>query len=237
MDLVYNDWRQQTVESFAVGMRAVLLCVLLLGSSAALAALVDPTDPVVQWSFETCRQDSMCAARWQLSQSKTATANERQKFDEMMVVFLERREDGGVGALGMMQACAGQTTEECNALQYMWLGMLREAHVCDVNEEWIPEHGCHCMDGKHCAVDCTDAALSDLWSFTVAVGIIGLGVVSLFVWEVRKEEDLSNAVERKMALGSNNYYLAQARLYAAENAPMLQASPVAVIATSSGVQI
>ena len=217
-------------------MRIVLLCVLLLGGTA-LATLIEPDDPVVQWSFDTCRQDAMCAARWQLSQNKAATANERQKFNEMMVMFVERREDGGVGALGMMQACAGQTTEECNALQYMWLGMLREAHVCDVNEEWIPEHGCHCMDGKHCSVDCTDAALSDLWSFTVAVGIIGLGVVSLFVWEVRKEEDLSAAVEKRMVVGSNNYYLAQARLYAAENAPMVQPNPVAVIATQSAVQI
>lgn len=200
---------------------------LLLG--IALATSVD--ESVVQWSFDACRQDPPCAARWQLSRDtdKPASAYERKKFDEMMAIFLERREDGGIGAVDIMAACNAdaESDAQCNTIGYMWLGMLREAHVCDANEEWVVDHGCHCMDGKHCKVDCTDASLSDLWSFTVAVAIIGIGVMSVFIWEVRKEEDLSAAVERRMTLAANNYYLASARLYVSDNAPMM-ANPVMV---------
>lgn len=220
-------------------MQAVVVLVLLVGGVLA----IDMNTTMVEWSFDACRQDPACAARWQLVRDTTrasATAYERRKFEEMMAVFLERREDGGVGAVDMMVACAGKTTDECNAVRYMWLGMLREAQVCQTNEEWVVGHGCHCMDGKHCQVDCTDAALSDLWSFTVAVGIVGVGVLSVFVWEVRKEEDLGRAVESRLAAAGNNYYLAQARLYTAENAAALMANPAVPtepLTRKQGVQI
>ena len=218
--------------------------VLLVAALVSSALAVDMNTTMVDWSFDACRQDPSCASRWQLVRDTvraSATAYERRKFDEMMAIFLERREDGGVGAVDMMVACAGQSrTDECNAVRYMWLGMLREAHVCQTNEEWVVGHGCHCMDGKHCNVDCTDEALSDLWSFTVAVGIVGVGVLSVFVWEVRKEEDLSRAVEQRLTAAANNHYLAQARLYVAENAAALMANtnvPVQPLTRKQGVQI
>ena len=198
-----------------------------------VVACAHAVDPVTSWSFEVCRQDPMCAARWQLALgAEMASGYEQQKFQEMMKLFLERREDGGVDAVTMVRHCAEQEAEpgdECTYIRYMWLGMLREAHICATNEEWVVDHGCHCMDGKHCQEDCADAALADLWSIVVVVSVVGIGALAALVWEVRKEEELSAAVEKRMARTTSNYYLATARLYVASNSAV---SATSIIATS-----
>jgi len=208
----------------------MLILRLIFVAAFVLAALSSPANSkALSWSFDVCKEDPVCSERWQLSRASESTVYEHHKFDEMISLFLQRREDGGVGAVDLVANCLDdETNEQCDSVRYMWLGMLREAQVCATNEEWVVGHGCYCMDGKHCQDECTDAALSDLWSFTAAVAVFGIGALAVFVSEVGKEKELSRTIEAKMDITAASYYTLQARVYAASETSLVDRSTMQI---------
>lgn len=188
-------------------MRRVLWATLVL---LAVANALDAE--LVAWSREACADDPPCAARFGL-QAGDASAYEQRRFAEMLAVFVQRREDGGIGAADLVAECLAAPTPGCPGVQWMWIGMLRQAHVCGDNEEWIVDHGCECIDGKHCNTDCAQQQTADVWSLNVLVAIFGLGTLVFFVSTSRTAGTMRRAIDDRVRDAAINFYTAQAELF------------------------
>ena len=206
---------------------AVVLAVCAVALAFVAAAADDDDATLMTWSLEACQSDVPCAVHFQLPTGRPPEPYERQRFVEMMRMFLARR-DQSDGAVPMVTSCINGTVDNaalCAEVEWLWLGMMRSANVCEVNEEWVVGHGCHCEDGKHCDTDCTQAIISDLWSTWVVFGILGIGVLFFLMQSINEFRELSAKQEAALARDSIAHYTLQAQLYAASAA--LPSAPTA----------
>jgi hypothetical protein len=194
------------------GLVLVALVALVVGFSHAAT----PASTVVRWSYELCRADANgCAPRFSL----VGGSNDEARFTEMVAMWHTRHDDGGVLTSSILVDCAIAYSnvetigDECLPLAQLWLAALRSAHVCGDNYQWVLGQGCVCISGHHCEVDCTETALSDLWSFTVAAGIIGVGAVAAFARQTWQDQRLAAADEEKFQRAAVAYYTLQSQLW------------------------
>jgi hypothetical protein len=194
-------------------MSHVLWATLVLVAVAAAAL----DDSVVAWSLAACQADPPCALRFDLPMGSPPTTYEQQRFAEMMAVFALHSQDGDTGAADLVAMCTnGSATDGCASVQWMWVGMLRQAQVCAPNEEWIVGHGCECLDGKQCDTDCMQRKIADLWSLNVLVALLGLGALALFVSDAQKFSRMRHDIDDRAHRAAVEHYTTQAQLYAAD---------------------
>lgn len=161
--------------------------------------------------FALCAADSVCAVRWGLGAGDEDFARER--FDEMLAVWETR---DGFSLTPILPGATNATADIDPALAYALLVMMRTAHVCEDNQEWVPGHGCVCSEGKHCGIDCTEVVISDLWSIAVAVGVSSVVGLFLVIWITQQDSALAHQLEEKFSSASVSYYTAQAQLWASD---------------------
>lgn len=195
----------------------------------ATVVLLVNASTVVRWSFDLCAADvTGCAPRFGL----VGASSDETRFTEMSAMWHQRRADGGVLTSSLLTECAAaygdvnSIGDECLPMAQIWLAMLRSSHVCDDNHQWVIGHGCVCIEGHHCEVDCTEAALSDLWSFTMAAGIIGIGALVAFSRQTWQDQQLAAADEERFQRAAVAYYTLNAQLWLEQQAALL---PAAVI--------
>lgn len=169
--------------------------------------------------FALCSSDPLCSARWGLSAGDPEFAEAR--FREMMDAWQARER-------------VAFSDDDDVAGDAVWLVMMRGAAVCAANEEWVLGHGCVCAAGKHCAIDCTQVVIADMWSLAVAVGVFGLVGLFLVVWLTQQDRELARKLEERFGVVAAQFYMIQAELYIVEAsaAAATTAPPTAPIQTA-----
>ncbi len=138
--------------------RLWLTAVLLLAATTTIngvRAVVVPSTEFVQWSFTNCQADVICSLA-------LPSGSDIDVFTEMLLMYLEMRSDMGTTIVPIIEPCVQAVlptdpcvgcTVSCTMVQDLWLGIMREARVCHINEEWL-EGQCRCIEGKNCHEDC-----------------------------------------------------------------------------------
>lgn len=156
-----------------------------------------PSENLIQWSFVNCQSDILCAAA-------LPSGADAEIFSEMIFMYFSMRADSGDSILPLIEPClqpvlpvdpCENCTVTCAQIQTMWIGAMREAHVCRTNEEWVSGE-CRCIEGKNCHEDCIaerSVSASALFGF----GSVALLVsVSLAAWILHGEKKTNKDVER-----------------------------------------
>jgi hypothetical protein len=201
----------------------------LLLTFVVAAACAAPSAAFAAWSLDTCRSDAVCATRFGVPAASGAlSAYDVARFAEMLSMIVARQPDSDeVGAVDALASCVGNDSAPgCAVAQLLWLGVLRVEvrRLCADNEEWILGHGCECMDGKKCVVDCTQAAIDNLWPFSLSVGILGVFMLIILVWMLRKSQEMERVSRERNAQTLVMHYTLQAHLYLADSTPAVATS-------------
>lgn len=149
-----------------------LLLVLILVATAHAAI---PSSALIDWSFVNCQTDPICA-------QALPSGNDPDLFAEMLLEYVSTRHDIGIGILDIVTPCAQPiTTPNCTAILALWIGMLREARLCEINEEWIAGQ-CRCIEGFNCYEDCIAERALDITALTIISIAFLVAVVAGFAW-------------------------------------------------------
>lgn len=179
----------------------------VLALAALLLAVVGSAAAAPDAAFALCVNDDACALRWGLYAAEDE-AFQRARFDEMVTRW-EVRDQFALDELATAMGSGG------GGADVVLLAMMRAAAVCAANEEWVLGVGCQCMAGRHCADECVQAVLSDLWSLWVAVCIFGVVGLLVVAWLTHQDRELARRLDAEVHEAAVAYYTAQAVLYVA----------------------
>lgn len=160
-------------------------------------AIVVPSNEFVQWSFTNCQADVICSLA-------LPSGNDYDVFNEMLLMYLEMRSDMGTTIVPIVEPCLQPVLPvepcvgcpvSCAMVQDLWLGIMREARVCHINEEWL-EGQCRCIEGKNCHEDCiAERAIN--WRAILAGTVITLALVIIISgWIHRGQQKLSETQDK-----------------------------------------
>lgn len=192
---------------------------------AVLSSLVVvPSAEFLLWSFDVCTADPACAAAFPAGADQTV-------FDEMMLFFLTGLPAGVAANLtALLEPCAANCVivplptncsagSCCAAQQALWLVIMQQARLCQDTEEWLPDHGCHCIEGRNCAEDCIGQLGSSLWILYAVAGALLLLVLIYWAWSTNNSAALSRALIQLQHKFAGETHLAKARLFIAKVPP------------------
>lgn len=160
----------------------ITIAIALLALPARVGALTPavPSAALMQWSFDICAADTICSA------VSFPVNGDFLMFQQMMLAWLARRPDGGVDMVAYYETCVGAFPfPPASSCSDQWLWEMRGAQPCGVNEEWIEDVGCQCIQGRNCALDCIHLSSSKSLSLIVILAVIGLFVAVVFTWIVK----------------------------------------------------
>lgn len=180
---------------------------------ATLCALVEParatgavpSPALMAWSFSICNADTLCS-------TLAFPANgDLLVFEQMMLHYMDRRPDDGTDLVAHLEVCA--LTPPVTECSEMWLWQMRDAIVCDINEEWIEGHGCQCIEGRNCQEDCLALASNKSLSLIVFLVVLGVFVAVVFAWIVKNNARVFASLDAQDLRVRDLHAAVGARLY------------------------
>jgi len=207
---------------------------LVLAFVVATAWAAPPSAAFVLWSRDTCRADAQCAVRFGLPPSNAAISEyDTAHFSEMLTMFVAQQQNDIADVASAVADCVDSPdTPGCSRVQLLWATMLRQAHPCSENEEWVLGVGCECIDGKQCVSDCTQAVINNVWPFALAVAICCVFMLVMFIWDVRKFNEMDKRGNERYERTLVAHYTLQGQLYLASS-PAPLAPPTRVTQPSA----
>lgn len=175
--------------------RGPAVALVLLATLCALCQAVVPSAAFVDWSYTNCQADAICA-------EAMPSGADPAIFGEMLQYYIDHRQDAGIGIVSLVEPCVQLilppddglcASTDCAGYQQLWLGMMREARICEPNEEWIEGHGCHCIEGRICGdgvfdrnhrVDAFIALMVTLTVLIIAEAMFEEGRRSRIMWKL-----------------------------------------------------